>query len=52
MHYRSYLGKTDFPGLIEKAKDTYESPNLDKASSIVDINAVFGLSKFTLLQDR
>ncbi len=52
IHYKSYIGKTDFSDFTEKEKDTYESANIDKATSIVDINAVFGLSRFTILQDR
>gem|GEM_PF-6298968 len=30
----------------------YVSNNIDKATSVLDINALFGLSKFTIVRDR
>jgi hypothetical protein len=51
--HKSYIGKTDLPGFTQQAgTNKYTSNNILEAKSILNINALFGLSKFTIVRDR
>ena len=53
LYYKSYIGKTDLPDFKQwPTSDTYVSNNINQSTSILDINAHFGLSKFTIVRDR
>lgn len=53
LYHKSYIGKTDFPNFIQSTgENMYVSNNIDKATSVLDITTLFGLSKFTIVRDR
>ena len=52
LYYKSYIGRTELTGFTQNDKTDFVSNNLKKSTSILDINAVFGLSRFTILWDR
>ena len=52
LYYKSYIGRSELSDFTEITKTDFTSNNIKKATSILDINAVFGLSRFTILRDR
>lgn len=52
MQYKSYIWTVDLPQITKKIDGIYESDNIDKATTILDINALFGLSRLTIVRDR
>ena len=53
LYHKSYIGKTDLPDFRQIiGEDMYISNNINTATSVLDINALFGLSKFTIVRDR
>lgn len=53
LYHKSYIGKNDLPDFRQTTSENmYVSNNIDKATSVLDINALFGLSKFTIVRDR
>lgn len=53
LYHKIYIGKTDLPDFTQTSdKNVFVSNNIDKAILVLDINALFGLSKFTIVRDR